>query len=194
MIVISVPDGQNSRFHFDAHTDSYENMPHWLGAKRSAAHWAAYTAREGSVDPKRGVQMGMRGRPSCLIHGGKLAVRARRWATAEFEELGIEKSVAHIRKRVGNGPAYITFDLDCLDPSVARPRRFKPRARFGGFSIREATRLLQGLRGLDIIGADVVCLMSSKDSPNQITAQVAMVMMFELVSLIARRHAARKNP
>jgi guanidinopropionase len=36
--------------HFDAHTDSYENMPHWLGAKRSAAHWAAYTVREDSVD------------------------------------------------------------------------------------------------------------------------------------------------
>ena len=47
--------------HFDAHTDSYENMPHWLGAKRSAAHWAAYTAREGSVDPARSVQIGMRG-------------------------------------------------------------------------------------------------------------------------------------
>ena len=72
MIVISVPDGQNSRFHFDAHTDSYENMPHWLGAKRSAAHWAAYKAREGSVDPKRGVQMGMRGHPSCLIHGSEV--------------------------------------------------------------------------------------------------------------------------
>jgi guanidinopropionase len=57
---------------------------------------------------------------------------------------------------------------------------------FGGFSIREATRLLQGLAGLDIIGADVVCLMPTKDSPNKITAQVAMVMMFEQICLIAR--------
>lgn len=179
--------------HFDAHTDSYENMPHWLGAKRSAAHWAAYTAREGSVDPSRSVQIGMRGHPSSLIHGGKVgstseALGYRVLPMAEFEELGIEKSIALIRARVGSGPAYITFDLDCLDPSVA-PGVSNLEPGFGGFSIREATRLLQGLRGLDIIGADVVCLMPTKDSPNQITAQVAMVMMFELVSLIASRHA-----
>jgi guanidinopropionase len=179
--------------HFDAHTDSYENMPHWLGAKRSAAHWAAYTAREGAVDPQRSVQIGMRGHPSSLIHGGKVGSSSevlgyRVVPMAEFEELGIEKSVALIRERVGSGPAYITFDLDCLDPSVA-PGVSNLEPGFGGFSIREATRILQGLRGLDIIGADVVCLMPTKDSPNQITAQVAMVMMFELISLIASRTA-----
>lgn len=53
--------------------------------------------------------------------------------------------------------------------------------------------MLQGLRGPDIIGADVVCLMPTKDSPNQITAQVAMVMMFELASLIASRHMGPKK-
>ena len=58
---------------------------------------------------------------------------------------------------------------------------------FTGFTIREATRMLQGLAGLDVIGADVVCLMPTKDNPNQITAQVAMVIMFELLSLIALR-------
>jgi len=47
--------------------------------------------------------------------------------------------------------------------------------------------LLQGLKGLDIIGGDVVCLMPTKDSPNNITAQVAMVMMFEILTLIALR-------
>ena len=82
--------------HFDAHTDSYENMPHWLGAKRSAAHWAAYTASEGSVDPARSVQIGMRGHPSSLIHGGKVggsseALGYRVVPMAEFEDLGIEK-------------------------------------------------------------------------------------------------------
>ena len=46
---------------------------------------------------------------------------------------------------------------------------------------------MQGLNGLDIIGGDVVCLMPTKDNPNQITAQVAMVMMFELITLIAAR-------
>ena len=124
-------------------------MPHWLGAKRSAAHWAAYTAREGSVDPVRSVQIGMRGHPSSLIHGGKVgssseALGYRVVPMAEFEELGIEKSIALIRERVGDGPAYITFDLDCLDPSVA-PGVSNLEPGFGGFSIREATRLFARL-------------------------------------------------
>ena len=89
-----------------------------------------------------------------------------------------------IRERVGDAPAYITFDLDCMDPSVA-PGVSNLEPGFSGFTIREATRLLQGLKGLDIIGGDVVCLMPTKDSPNQITAQMAMVMMFEITSLIA---------
>ena len=90
-----------------------------------------------------------------------------------------------IRDRVGEGPGDITFDLESRSQRGAG--RLESRAGLRGFSIREATRLLQGLKGFDIIGGDVVCLMPTKDSPNQITAQVAMVMMFELLSLIAAR-------
>jgi len=177
--------------HFDAHTDSYENMPHWLGAERSAAHWAAYTVREGAVDAGASIQLGMRGHPSSLIHKGDVGAQSRDlgyqvMTMAEVEQAGIEQTVEVIRRRVGDRPAYITFDLDCLDPSVA-PGVSNLEPGFGGFSIREATRLLQGLKGLDIIGGDVVCLMPTKDSPNQITAQVAMVAAFEIVSLIALR-------
>ena len=53
-----------------------------------------------------------------------------------------------------------------------------------GLSIRQATKILQGL---NVIGGDVVCMMPTKDSPNQITAQVAMVIAFEILSLIAYR-------
>jgi len=175
--------------HFDAHTDSYDNMPHWLGAKRSAAHWAAYTVKEDAVDAKRSVQIGMRGHPAGAIHAGGVGGSSRAMGyrvitMQEFEEIGIAGALEIIRQRVGDGPAYITFDLDSLDPSVA-PGVSNLEPGFGGFSIREATRLLQGLMGLNIIGGDVVCLMPTKDSPNQITAQVAMVMMFELITLIA---------
>ncbi len=177
--------------HFDAHTDSYDNMPHWLGAKRSAAHWAAYTAKEGAVDPLRSTQVGMRGHPSGAIHKGGVGGSSRELGyrvvtMQEFESLGIEATVQLIRERVGSRPAYITFDLDCLDPSVA-PGVSNIEPGFSGFTIREATRLLQGLAGLDIIGGDIVCLMPTKDSPNQITAQMAMVMMFEITCLIAAR-------
>ena len=175
--------------HFDAHTDSYENLPHWLGARRSAAHWAAYTAREGSVDPDASIQLGMRGHPSSVLHAGGVGGSSREIGyrvitMAEFEDLGIAETVAMIRRRVGDRPVYITFDLDSLDPSVA-PGVSNIEPGFSGFSIREATRLLQGLAGLDVIGGDVVCLMPTKDSPNQITAQMAMVMMFEILCLAA---------
>ena len=182
--------------HFDAHTDSYENMPHWLGARRSAAHWAAYTVREAAVDAARSIQIGMRGHPSAAIHQGKVgsaseALGYKVVTMREFEDLGIERTLELIRSRVGDCPAYVTFDLDCLDPSVA-PGVSNLEPGFSGFTIREATRLLQGLKGLDIIGADVVCLMPTKDSPNHITAQMAMVMMFELTSLIAWRLAGHR--
>jgi len=182
--------------HFDAHTDSYDNMPHWLGAKKSAAHWAAYTVTESAVDPTRSLQIGMRGHPSGAIHAGGVGGSSRALGyrvipMAEFEDLGVARTVEMIRDRVGYQPAYITFDLDCLDPSVA-PGVSNLEPGFGGFSIREATRLLQGLKGLNIIGGDVVCLMPTKDSPNQITAQVAMVMMFELTCLIAAARGDRQ--
>ena len=175
--------------HFDAHTDSYDNMPHWLGAMRSAAHWAAYTAKEQAVDPALSVQLGMRGHPSGAIHKGGVGGSSRELGyrvvtMQEFEDLGAARTVELIRERVGDAPAYITFDLDCMDPSVA-PGVSNIEPGFSGFTIREATRLLQGLKGLDIIGGDVVCLMPTKDSPNQITAQMAMVMMFEITALIA---------
>jgi guanidinopropionase len=168
-------------------------MPHWLGARRSAAHWAAYTAKEGAVEPGRSVQLGMRGHPSGAIHKGGVGGSSRELGyrvvtMQEFEQLGIDRTIALIRDRVGDGPAYITFDLDCMDPSVA-PGVSNIEPGFSGFSIREATRLLQGLKGLDIIGGDVVCLMPTKDSPNQITAQMAMVMMFEITCLIAAPRA-----
>ena len=177
--------------HFDAHTDSYDNMPHWLGAKRSAAHWAAYTVNEGAVDPTRSIQVGMRGHPSSAIHAGGVggssrALGYRVVTMQEFENLGVDATVRLIRERVGDSACYITFDLDCLDPSIA-PGVSNIEPGFSGFTIREATRLLQGLIGLDIIGADTVCLMPTKDSPNQITAQMAMVMMFEQICLIAGR-------
>jgi guanidinopropionase len=173
--------------HLDAHTDTYENIEHWLGARKSAAHWAAYTVRQGNVDASRSVQLGIRGN-----------IRSRDWlATSRnlgyqlieierYRELGPAATVDLVRRRVGDAPVYVSFDLDCLDPSVA-PAVSNIEAGAAGFGIDEANAILRGLRGLDIVGADVVCLMPSKDQPNQITAMVAAHVMFELTCLIADR-------
>jgi guanidinopropionase len=59
--------GRKAAFlHFDAHTDAYEQIPHFLGAIKSAAHWAAYLVRDGHIDATHSVQIGMRGNPRTL--------------------------------------------------------------------------------------------------------------------------------
>ena len=94
-----------------------------------------------------------------------------------------------MRERVGDAPVYVTFDLDSLDPCVA-PAVSNLEPGYPGLRIGEAVRMLQALRGCDVVGGDVVCLMPTKDSPNQITAMDAMVVMFELVCLMADRIGA----
>ena len=81
-------------------------------------------------------------------------------------------------------PLYITFDLDVLDPADA-PAVSNLEPLHEGLRASQIVKIFHGLRGMNIIGGDVVCLMPTKDSPNQITAQMAMVMMFEITCLIA---------
>lgn len=173
--------------HLDAHTDTYENIPHWMGARKSAAHWAAYTVRQGNVDATKSTQLGIRGntRSAAWLETstnlGYELIEIER-----YRELGPDATIEIIRDRVGDAPVYVSFDLDSLDPSVA-PAVSNIEAGVAGFGIDEANRLLRGLRGLDIVGADVVCLMPTKDQPNNITAMVAAHVMYELLSLIADR-------
>ena len=92
--------------------------------------------------------------------------------------------MALINERIGDAPLYVTFDLDCLDPTVA-PAVANLEAGCEGFGIDEVMRLLRCVRGKDVIGGDVVCLMPTKDHPNRITAHTAAAIMFEIVSLVA---------
>ncbi len=178
--------------HIDAHTDTYENIEHWMGARKSAAHWAAYTVRQGNVDASRSTQLGIRGNTrsaNWLETSTNLGYDLIEMET--YRALGPIAVIERIRERVGDSPVYISFDLDSLDPSVA-PAVSNLESGVSGFSIDEANTILHGLRGLDIVGADVVCLMPTKDQPNQITAMVAAHIMFELTSLIADRIASQR--
>ena len=94
-----------------------------------------------------------------------------------------------MRARIGDAPVYITFDLDSLDPADA-PGVSNLEPGYAGIRAGEAMRMLQGLRGCNVVGGDVVCLMPTKDAPNQITAMNAMVVMFEIVCLMADRMRA----
>jgi guanidinopropionase len=173
--------------HFDAHVDSYSQIPHWLGAKRSAAHWAAYLVEAGCIDPARSTQIGMRGQPrteTWLDTSRELGYEVL--TMAECRTAGLDAVVARARERAGDAPVYVTFDLDCLDPTIA-PAVSNLEVGEGGFTVDEANTLVRGLRGLDVVGADVVCLMPTKDLPSGQTAMVAGHVAFEHVALIADR-------
>ena len=171
--------------HFDAHTDCYEKLDHFLGAKKSAAHWASYLVKQGNVDPTTSTQIGIRGNPRTLDWlQASYDIGYQVITMDEYKELGHEKSSKMILDRLGDNPIYITFDLDCLDAAVA-PATANLEPAFRGFNMDEARNLIQCLRGNNIIGGDVACLMPTKDSPNNITSMIAASIMFEIICLIS---------
>ncbi|MBF9051695.1 agmatinase [Roseobacter sp. HKCCD9010] len=181
-----IADGEPVCFlHLDAHTDVFTKVDHFLGAKKSAAHWGAYLADQGQVDPHHSMQIGLRGHPRTLDwlqpsydYGYNVVTMA------EFRSRGLADVVAQIKEVLAGRPVYITFDLDCLDPTIAPGvSNLEPGER--GFDIDEAVALLRAVRGMNIIGGDIVCMMPTKDSPNQITALTATAVMFEMISMIA---------
>ena len=176
--------------HLDAHLDSYDRMDSWFGVSDSAAHWASKAVHEGLVDPRHSIQLGMRGHLSPWTQSnvsdelGYLVLEK-----ARCEEIGLDGVVAAIAERIGDRPIYVSFDLDCLDPSVA-PAVSNLEPGEDGFTMTEASRILQGLRGRELVGGDVVCLMPTKDNPNGITAMNAAAVLFELAALAAESVAA----
>ncbi|MDC1292486.1 arginase family protein [Amylibacter sp.] len=179
-------NGQPISFlHLDAHTDVFTKVDHFLGAKKSAAHWGAYLADQGKIDPSRSMQIGLRGHPRTLDwlqpaydYGYNIVTMK------DFRRRGLTDVISQIIKVLGDQPVYITFDLDCLDPTIAPGvSNIEPGEK--GFDIDEAIALLRAARGLNIVGGDVVCMMPTKDSPNNITALTAASIMFEMISMIA---------
>lgn len=171
--------------HLDAHTDVFTTVDHFLGAKKSAAHWGAYLPDQGMVDPKHSMQIGLRGHPRTLdwlqpsYDYGYNIVTMR-----EYRQRGAVDVIEQVKTVLRGRPVYITFDLDCLDPSAA-PAVSNIEPGVNGFSVDEAIELMHAVRGMNIIGGDVVCLMPTKDTPNHITSMVAAAIMFEMISMIA---------
>ena len=100
-----------------------------------------------------------------------------------FEDLGWQAVAREAKRVVGNGPAYLTFDVDGLDPVYA-PGTGTPEA--GGITMREAQRLIRELTGLDFIGGDVVEVSPPLD-PSGNTALHAATILFEMLCILAIR-------
>ena len=183
---LSLTGGKKISFlHIDAHTDTFNQLDHFLGAKKSAAHWGSYLVDDGIIDPSSSMQIGMRGNPRTLdwlqpsYDLGYNVVTMQ-----EFQKRGIQDVINETLDKLGDNPIYITFDLDSLDASVA-PAVSNIEPSFTGFTMEEAKSLIQSVKDKNVIGGDVVCLMPTKDSPNNITSMVAASIMFEIISVIA---------
>ena len=104
----------------------------------------------------------------------------------EVEQIGIEAVVEEARRVVGEGPVYLSFDIDSLDPAFA-PGTGTPEA--GGLTSREALKLLRGFRGVPLVGADVVEVAPPFD-PTGSTSALAATVAYELICLMAEASAS----
>jgi agmatinase len=163
--------------HIDAHCDTggpFEGAKfHHGGPFRNAV-------LAGVLDPDRTIQIGIRGGAEYLWEfsyvSGMTVIHAE-----ELARMGIAAVVEKIHAVVGDGPAYISFDIDSLDPAFA-PGTGTPEV--GGLTTREAMELVRGCAGLDVIGGDVVEVAPQYDATTN-TIQAAAQMLFELLAVVA---------
>jgi guanidinopropionase len=173
--------------HIDAHTDTADEE---LGSRFTHGTPFRRAVEEGLLDPKRTVQIGIRGAQNSE-EGWDFSLESgmRVIFIEEFARLGVEAVMAEARRVIGDGPTYISFDVDSLDPAFA-PGTGTPEV--GGLTTIEAQRVLRGLRGLNLIGGDVVEVSPPFD-PSGNTALVAATMMYEILCILAEAVARRKQ-
>lgn len=169
----------------DSHTDtneSYFGKPYMHGTP----FWHAF--HEGLLDASRAIQVGLRG----STYNAQEYEIPRSFGfevipAAEVHRSGIEAVATRIRDRVGTGPAFLTLDIDFLDPAYA-PATGTPEV--GGFTTWQLQLLLRSLVGINLIACDVVEVIPSYDV-SATTALAAANAVYDLLALLARARADR---
>ena len=167
--------------HIDAHTDTWGPFQ---GCKFHHGAPFRLAVEDGVLDPKRTVQIGIRG-SQAITDGWDYSKNSgmRVIFMEEFTSMGVDAVIAEARRVVGDEPAYISFDVDGLDPVYA-PGTGTPE--IGGITTIEAQALLRGLSGLNLVGGDVVEVAPPFDQSGN-TALVGATLMFEILCLLAER-------
>ncbi|WP_099558961.1 agmatinase [Hartmannibacter diazotrophicus] len=174
--------------HFDAHSDTYDSF---FGDNKFT-HGTPFrrAIEEGVLDPKRTVQIGLRGAISdASNYDFAREVGIRMIFIEELVKRGPEDVMAEAREIAGGKPTYVSFDIDIIDPSMA-PGTGTPE--IGGILTREAQDLVRLLEGVDIIGADVVEVSPPFDLGGM-TALAGATMMFELLCVTANAIATARG-
>jgi guanidinopropionase len=171
--------------HFDAHSDTYDSF---FGSRYNHGTPFRRAIEENLLDPKRVIQVGIRGAISdAKNYDFAKSAGVRIVFIEELEERGATAVMEEARKIVGDKPIYVSFDIDVLDPSIA-PGTGTPE--IGGITTREAQKMIRLLGGLDIAGADLVEVSPPLD-PTGGTALTAATLMFELLCVLAESRATK---
>ena len=166
--------------HVDAHADTLDEF---CGDKVNHATFMRRASEEGLIDPKRVVQLGLRG-SRFSPHDIQFGIDAG-WTVITFddyEEMGREAAIKQINETLGLGSIYVSIDIDGLDPTECPAT---PVPEIGGISARDMQVILRSLQGADIVGADISEIAPCFDNPTGITSIVAANLMFELVCIMA---------
>ena len=167
---------------FDSHTDAWDS---YFGEKYNHGTWMRRAIEEGLVDVAHSIEVGLRG--SLYGAGDWTGLRTELGleylTTEQVFALGPVEVAARIRARVGDRPAFISYDIDVVDPAYA-PGTGTPEA--GGPSAHDMLVVLRGLTGIDVVGFDVVEVIPAYDPAGQ-TATLAANLAYEMLSLVALR-------
>ena len=168
-------DGPVGMVHIDAHCDTGDD---YGGSKFHHGAPFKIAVDEGLLDPTRVVQIGIRGSVySEEMWKFSYDSGMRVMMIEEVEEKGWRAAMAEALEFVGDGPIYVSFDIDSLDPSIA-PGTGTPEA--GGLNMREAQGMVRMLAGRQIIGADMVEVSPPFDVGGQ-TSLTGATIMYELL-------------
>jgi agmatinase len=182
--VLATKYGALALVQLDAHADTWDE---YFGQRYFHGTTFRRAAEEGLLEPRASVQAGMRG--SVYAAGDLDAARELGFTVLTSEKLrglSAEDYADVVRQKIGDRPVFVSFDVDFLDPAFA-PGTGTPE--IAGFSTAEAVALLRALRGVNLVGCDVVEVSPSYDGPGQQTALAAANVMWELLALRALRDA-----
>ncbi len=169
----------------DAHADTLDEL---CGSKINHATFMRRGLEEGLIDPKRVVQLGLRGSrfsPDDIAFGYDAGFTIITFD--EYEEMGRAAAIQKIHEVLGAGRTYMSIDIDGLDPAFCPGT---PVPEIGGITPRDAQVIIRSLQGMDLVGADISEVAPCYD-PTGITSITAANLMFELLCIIADAIANR---
>ena len=165
---------------FDSHTDAWDS---YFGEKYNHGTWMRRAIEEGLVDVDHSIEVGLRG--SIYAAGDWTSLRTDCGldyvTTEEVFAIGPEAVADRVLDRVGDRPAFLTFDIDVVDPAYA-PGTGTPEA--GGPSAHDMLAIVRRLTGIEFVGFDVVEVIPAYNAAGQ-TATLAANLAYEMLSLVA---------